>query len=60
VDSGEFKLHVRAATGTRIEDTADLCDRVENDIRKHIPSSELATIIDNIGIPYSGLNLSYS
>jgi multidrug efflux pump subunit AcrB len=60
VDSGEFKLHVRAPTGTRIEDTADLCDRVENDIRKHIPSSELTTIIDNIGIPYSGLNLSYS
>ena len=60
VDSGEFKLHVRAPTGTRIEDTADLCDRVENDIRQHIPSSELTTIIDNIGIPYSGLNLSYS
>ncbi|MGH9684097.1 MAG: efflux RND transporter permease subunit [Candidatus Acidiferrales bacterium] len=60
VDSGEFKLHLRAPTGTRIEDTAALCDRVEKDIREHIPASELAGIIDNIGIPYSGINLSYS
>jgi CzcA family heavy metal efflux pump len=60
VDSGEFKLHLRAPTGTRIEDTADLCDRVERDIRGQIPPAELATIIDNIGLPYSNLNLSYS
>jgi CzcA family heavy metal efflux pump len=60
VDSGEFKLHLRAPTGTRIEDTADLCDRVEKDIRRVIPQSELATILDNIGLPYSTLNLSYS
>jgi CzcA family heavy metal efflux pump len=60
VDSGEFKLHMRAPTGTRIEETAALCDRVEADIRRQIPSKELTTIIDNIGIPYSGINLSYS
>jgi multidrug efflux pump subunit AcrB len=60
VDSGEFNIHMRAPTGTRIEDTAALCDRVENDIRAHIPASELATIIDNIGLPYSSINLSYS
>jgi multidrug efflux pump subunit AcrB len=60
VDSGEFKLHLRAPTGTRIEDTADLCDRVEKDIRTQIPPAELGTIIDNIGLPYSNLNLSYS
>jgi multidrug efflux pump subunit AcrB len=60
VDSGEFKLHVRAATGTRIEETAALCDRVENEIRQQIPPSELVTIIDNVGLPYSGINLSYS
>jgi CzcA family heavy metal efflux pump len=60
VDSGEFKLHMRAPTGTRIEETAALCDRVEDDIRKQIPPRELTTIIDNIGIPYSGINLSYS
>jgi multidrug efflux pump subunit AcrB len=60
VDSGEFKLHLRAPTGTRIEETAALCERVEDDMRRLIPKSELATIIDNIGVPYSGLNLSYS
>ena len=60
VDSGEFKLHLRAPTGTRIEETAALCERVDDDMRRLIPKSELATIIDNIGVPYSGLNLSYS
>ncbi|HTS11654.1 MAG TPA: efflux RND transporter permease subunit [Candidatus Limnocylindrales bacterium] len=60
VDSGEFKLHMRAPTGTRIEDTAAICDRVENEIRQQIPPSELASIIDNIGLPYSSINLSYS
>lgn len=60
VDSGEFNVHMRAPAGTRIEETAALCDRVENDIRSQIPPSELATIIDNIGLPYSSINLSYS
>jgi CzcA family heavy metal efflux pump len=60
VDGGQFKLHVRAHTGTRIEDTARLCDQVEDVIRQEIPQAQLGTIIDNIGIPYSGLNLSYS
>ncbi|WP_353072352.1 efflux RND transporter permease subunit [Tunturiibacter gelidoferens] len=60
VDGGQFKLHVRAHTGTRIEDTARLCDQIEDVIRKEIPAKELASVIDNIGIPYSGLNLSYS
>lgn len=60
VDSGEFSIHMRAPTGTRIEDTAALCDRVESDIRAHIPPSQLTSIIDNIGLPYSSINLSYS
>ena len=60
VDGGQFKLHVRAHTGTRIEDTARLCDQIETVIRGEIPRAELGTIIDNIGLPYSGLNLSYS
>jgi multidrug efflux pump subunit AcrB len=60
VDSGQFKLHVRARTGTRIEDMAALCDRIDNTIRQVIPKSELVTIIDNIGLPYSGINTSYS
>jgi multidrug efflux pump subunit AcrB len=60
VDGGQFKLHVRAHTGTRIEDTARLCDQIEDVIRREIPQAEIGTVIDNIGIPYSGLNLSYS
>jgi multidrug efflux pump subunit AcrB len=60
VDSGQFKLHVRARTGTRIEDTAELCDRIDQAIREMIPARELGTIIDNIGLPYSGINLSYT
>ena len=60
VDSGQFKLHVRAPTGTRIEETAVLCDRVERVIRQVVPHNEMGGIIDNIGLPYSGLNLSYS
>ena len=59
VDAGQFKLHVRARTGTRIEETARLCDEVDQAIRREIPAREVVTIIDNIGIPYSGLNLSY-
>ena len=60
VDAGSFKLHLRAPTGMRIEDTAFLCDEVEESIRHQIPASEVASIIDNIGLPYSGINLSYS
>ena len=60
VDAGQFKIHVRAHTGTRIEETAALCDHIDATIREHIPSSEVVTIVDNIGLPYSGLNLSYS
>jgi multidrug efflux pump subunit AcrB len=60
VDSGQFKLHLRAPTGTRIEETARLCDLVEQSIRQQIPAAEVSSIIDNIGIPYSGINLSYS
>jgi multidrug efflux pump subunit AcrB len=60
VDSGQFILHVRAHTGTRIEETAALCDHIEATIRQQIPAGELATILDNIGLPYSALNLSYS
>jgi multidrug efflux pump subunit AcrB len=60
VDSGQFKLHVRARTGTRIEDMAALCDRIDNTIREVIPKRELVTIIDNIGLPYSGINTAFS
>jgi multidrug efflux pump subunit AcrB len=60
VDSGQFIIHVRAHAGTRIEETAALCDRVEQTIRGQIPANEVVTILDNIGLPYSSLNLSYS
>jgi multidrug efflux pump subunit AcrB len=60
VDSGQFKIHVRAHTGTRIEDTALLCDHVDAIIRQQIPADEVVTIVDNVGLPYSALNLSYS
>jgi multidrug efflux pump subunit AcrB len=60
VDSGTFKLHMRAPTGMRIEETANLCDLVEQSIRKQIPANEVHNVIDNLGLPYSGINLSYS
>jgi multidrug efflux pump subunit AcrB len=60
VDAGQFKIHVRARTGTRIEETALLCDHIDSTIREHIPAKEVVSIVDNIGLPYSGLNLSYS
>lgn len=59
-DSGQFILHLRAKTGTRIEETARLCDLVEGTIRKVVPSHELDNIIDNIGMPYSSINYIYS
>ncbi len=60
VDAGSFKLHVRGPTGMRIEDTAFLCDLIERSIRQQIPAAEVSSVIDNIGLPYSGINLSYS
>jgi len=60
VDAGSFKLHLRAPTGMRIEDTAFLCDQVEDSIRREVPAAEISSILDNIGLPYSGINLSYS
>ena len=55
-DSGQFILHLRAKTGTRIEETARLADLVENSIRRVIPPQELDNILDNIGLPYSAIN----
>jgi len=60
VDAGQIRLHFRAPTGLRIEETAALCQRVEAAIRQEIPASEVNTILDNIGMPYSGINLTYS
>lgn len=60
VDAGQIKLHLRARTGTRIEETTALCDAVEAVIKQIIPADEIGSIVDNIGLPYSGINLSYS
>jgi CzcA family heavy metal efflux pump len=60
VDAGQIRLHVRARTGLRIEETARIADEINQTIRETIPKDELVTVLDNIGLPYSGINLSYS
>src|SRR5450755_1773246 len=59
VDAGLIRLHFRARPGLRVEETARLCDEVEQVLRNEIPKEELQTVLDNIGVPYSGINLSY-
>jgi len=59
-DNGSFILHVRAKTGTRIEETARLCDQVEQSIRKVVPEKQMDNITDNIGLPYSTLNTQHA
>ena len=60
VDAGLIRLHFRARPGLRVEETARLCDQVEVVLRETIPKDEMQTMLDNIGVPYSGINLSYS
>jgi len=60
VDSGQMRLHVRARAGLRIEETARLVDQVEREIRREMPKGDITTVVDNIGLPYSGINTSYS
>jgi CzcA family heavy metal efflux pump len=60
VDAGVFRMHVRGRAGLRIEETARLCDEVENYVRTRIPKEELVTVLDNLGLPYSSINNSYS
>src|ERR1700723_3765806 len=59
-DSGQFSLHIRAKTGTRIEDTPQLADQVEASIRQEVPSDEIDSVLDNIGLPFSPYNLMHS
>jgi multidrug efflux pump subunit AcrB len=59
VDSGQILMHVRAQPGTRIEETARLFDQVEQTVRQTIPPAQLDNIVDNIGLPYSGINMAY-
>jgi multidrug efflux pump subunit AcrB len=60
VDGGQIKMHVRAQTGTRIEETTRLADRIGVAVRKIIPADELAGIVDNIGLSVSGINMAYN
>jgi multidrug efflux pump subunit AcrB len=60
VDAGQMRLHVRARAGLRIEETARLVDLIEQELRREIPQNEVSTVLDNIGLPYSGINTSYS
>jgi CzcA family heavy metal efflux pump len=60
VDAGLLRLHVRARPGLRVEETARLVDQIEGTLHQEIPNGELQTILDNIGLPNSGINQSYS
>jgi multidrug efflux pump subunit AcrB len=59
-DNGEFILHMRAKSGTRIEEAARLCDEIEGSIRRQIPKQEMDNVLDNIGLPYSTINFMHS
>ena len=59
IDAGQIKLHMRAPTGTRIEETARLATEVEKAIRRVIPADELKSVVNNIGLPVSGINIAY-
>jgi multidrug efflux pump subunit AcrB len=60
VDAGQFRLHLRTRSGTRIEETAKLVDEIEAVIRQEIPAEEIRGLLDNIGIPGSSINLTYN
>ncbi len=59
-DTGSFILHLRAKSGTRIEETAKLCDLVEQSIRRTVPADQMDNVLDNIGLPYSTLNFQHA
>jgi multidrug efflux pump subunit AcrB len=60
VDSGQILMHARLQVGTRVEDSANVFGRIQNAIREVIPAAELGTLVDNVGMPVSGINLSYN
>src|SRR5882757_5696050 len=59
VDAGQTKLHVRGPTGLRVEDSAGLVDHIEAALREVIPAREIASVVDNVGLPVSSINLTY-
>jgi multidrug efflux pump subunit AcrB len=60
VDTGQIRIHIRPPVATRIEESEVLFGEIEKDIRQIIPAKELETILDNIGLPQSGINLAFS
>ena len=60
VDAGQIKLHVRGPTGFRVEDTAGLVDQIEAAVRKVIPAQQIGSVVDNIGLAVSSINVTYS
>jgi len=60
VDGGQIKMHVRAQTGTRIEETTRLADRIGEAVHQIIPADELDSVVDNIGLSVSGINMAYN
>ncbi|MBK6289759.1 MAG: efflux RND transporter permease subunit [Gammaproteobacteria bacterium] len=59
IDSGQIRLHMRGPSGTRVEETALLADDVEEEIRRVIPAADIASVVDIVGLPNSGINLTY-
>jgi len=60
VDAGQIMIHARAQVGTRVEETANQFAAIQNAIREIIPPGELASMVDNIGMPNSGINMAYN
>src|ERR1700754_1581831 len=60
VDSGQILIHARTQVGTRVEETANKFTDIEKAIRQIIPPQELSTVVDNIGMPGSGINMTYN
>jgi multidrug efflux pump subunit AcrB len=60
VDAGQIKLHIRGQTGLRVEDTAALVDHIEAAVREVIPQNEIDSMVDNVGLPVSAINMTYA
>src|SRR3546814_20479239 len=60
VDAGQILMHARAKVGTRVEETAGIFADVQKAIRQLIPPEEIATLVDNVGMPVSGINMTYN
>jgi CzcA family heavy metal efflux pump len=60
VDAGQILMHARGPVGTRVEEAANQFAAIQKAIREIIPANEIATLVDNVGLPVSGINLTYN